>query len=180
MRFVYTVAHSTPDATAGADPSASSGMALPQAQMEVQPVSDPNVLHKKKGPASIAPSESSLSKDAAMTRMVDDLTGEDDSLDPLVEDEENLPPTPPTNNLEVNAMINDSTYGLSSLRTGDLVNATQGCTQEVYNITSSPSLRQLAALPSLPDQSRIWRQDAIPSAPSSPYLPQGQSLGARP
>lgn len=141
---------------------------------------------------SVAPSESAstaLAKDSAMNRMVDDLVGPDDGLDPLPEEDEDYPPTPPEQTFEDTTLVTDSSYGIGPLVINDIVNSVQNCTKPMGSprspLISSPmdrvlssSIRQPAHLPSLPDgQSNgksIWSRDyAGTPGPSSPHAGSG-------
>ncbi|KAF2084052.1 hypothetical protein K490DRAFT_76107 [Saccharata proteae CBS 121410] len=134
----------------------------------------------------VAPSESaSVTKDKAMNRMVNDLLGSDDGMDPLPEEDENIPPTPPEQTFEDTALINDGSYGINPLNAGDLVNMVRNyssqpsCASENHNFphaTASPAVRNLPTLPSLPDHSGIWSENYGAFAPSTPILPPGLNL----
>ncbi|KAH9870013.1 hypothetical protein J1614_006935 [Plenodomus biglobosus] len=126
-----------------------------------------------------------LAKDNAMHRMVDDLVGIDDGLDPLPEEDENIPPTPPEQTFEDTTIVNDTTYAPAALSISDLVNSVKNYKPLSPNPTSAmlstpmgrsgstSSVRQPAILPSLPDghynTNSIWnRQSCGTPGPSSP------------
>jgi hypothetical protein len=134
-----------------------------------------------------------LAKDSAMSRMVDDLVGPDDGLDPLPEEDENIPPTPPAQTFEDTALVNDSTYGLASFTISDLVSSVQNykkplgspaptqamfATTPMARVASSSSIRAPVNLPSLPDGqysgNSIWNRNYSGTpGPSSPLLGTG-------
>jgi hypothetical protein len=134
-----------------------------------------------------------LAKDSAMNRMVDDLVGPDDGLDPLPEEDENIPPTPPAQTFEDTALVNDSTYGLASFTISDLVSSVQNykkplgspapiqamfATTPMARVASSSSIRAPVNLPSLPDGqysgNSIWNRNYSGTpGPSSPLLGNG-------
>jgi len=117
-----------------------------------------------------------------MNRMVDDLVGSEDGVEHFGED--NMPPTPPEQTFDDTTLVNDSTYGLPSLSVVDSVTMAQTFTPK--SATSNPSsalfptrpslsppppIRQLPAIPLLPDQSSIWGVGGeSASNPASPFL----------
>ncbi|KAF2849114.1 hypothetical protein T440DRAFT_508900 [Plenodomus tracheiphilus IPT5] len=126
-----------------------------------------------------------IAKDNAMHRMVDDLVGIDDGLDPLPEEDENIPPTPPEQTFEDTAIVNDTTYAPAVFYVSDLVKSFKNHKPLSPNPTSAmlstpmgrsgstSSVRQPAILPSLPDghhnTNSIWnRQSFSTPGPSSP------------
>ncbi|KAF2715411.1 hypothetical protein K504DRAFT_469630 [Pleomassaria siparia CBS 279.74] len=141
-----------------------------------------------------------LAKDSAMNRMVDDLVGPDDGLDPLPEEDENIPPTPPAQTFEDTALVTDSTYGLASFTISDIVNSVQNykkppvspapvqamfATTPMARVASSSSIRQPVNLPSLPDGSysgnSIWNRNYSGTpGPSSPLLGNGNDVRGSP
>lgn len=148
-----------------------------------------------------APSEggsTTIAKDSAMNRMVDDLVGPDDGLDPLPEEDENIPPTPPAQTFE-DTVVTENTYGLGSFTVNDLVHsvtnykkstASPAPVTPVYStpmnrIGSSSSIRQPANLPSLPDGqysgASIWNRNYNGTpGPSSPLLNNGFEMRGSP
>lgn len=146
------------------------------------PVTDDQVSH------GVAPSETAsvaISKDAAMNRMVDDLLGPEDGLDPLPEEDENIPPTPPEQTFEDTALINDHSYGITPATVGDYVNMVRNysqasCTPEGHhrNSTASPAVRNLPSLPPLPNTSDIWSKTYEPPLHSAPAVPPGLNVGS--
>ncbi|KAF2792551.1 hypothetical protein K505DRAFT_52114 [Melanomma pulvis-pyrius CBS 109.77] len=139
-----------------------------------------------------------LAKDSAMNRMVDDLVGPDDGLDALPEEDENIPPTPPAQTFEDTAMVTDSTYGLASFTISDIVNSVQNYkpmgspapVQPMFatpmaRVASSSSIRQPVNLPSLPDGqysgNSIWNRNYNGTpGPSSPLLGNGTEVRGSP
>ena len=126
-------------------------------------------------------SSTPLTTDVAMSRMVDDLVGPSNNLDPFTESESAVPPTPPEQTFEDTALINGITFGMSQLSTltpndraskvSQLQKAdTQFGSSIIQAGMSSPPIRTLAALPPLLDQSGIWNSKAELTAPSSPFL----------
>ena len=129
-----------------------------------------------------------VAKDNAMHRMVDDLVGFgfDDGLDPLPEEDENIPPTPPEQTFEDTAVVNDTTFAPAALSISDLVNSVKNykplSPAPVTTMLSTPMGRtgstasiHPAVLPSLPDgqgnSSSIWnRQSFGTPGPSSPSM----------
>ncbi|KAI8932691.1 hypothetical protein NX059_010184 [Plenodomus lindquistii] len=126
-----------------------------------------------------------IAKDNAMHRMVDDLVGIDDGLDPLPEEDENIPPTPPEQTFEDTTIVNDTTYAPATLSIDDYVNTVKNykplSPKSASAMLSTPmgrsgstsSVRQPALLPSLPDghhnTNSIWnRQSFGAPGPSSP------------
>lgn len=145
-----------------------------------------------------APSESAsttVAKDTAMRSMVDDLVGADDGLDPLPEEDENMPPTPPEQTFEDTAVVNDNTYAPAPFSISDLVNSVKNykplspasgpamLSSSMQRSGSTSSMRGPAHLPSLPDGQ--WNQNSIWSTgmhgspnPSSPAM-NGNGFGSR-
>lgn len=128
-----------------------------------------------------------VAKDNAMHRMVDDLVGFDDGLDPLPEEDENIPPTPPEQTFEDTAVVNDTTFAPAALSISDLVNSVKNykplspapasalLSTPMGRTGSTASIRQPAVLPSLPDgqwnSNSIWnRQSFGTPGPSSPSM----------
>ncbi|KAF2874127.1 hypothetical protein BDV95DRAFT_488515 [Massariosphaeria phaeospora] len=140
-----------------------------------------------------------LAKDSAMNRMVDDLVGPDEGLEPLPEEDENIPPTPPAQTFEDTALVTDSTYGLGSVTINDIVNSMHNYTKPVGSpspiavafstpmnrVASSSSIRQPVNLPSLPDgqmnSASIWnRNHSGTSGPNSPLFWNGNEARESP
>ncbi|KAF4300658.1 Telomerase activating protein Est1 [Botryosphaeria dothidea] len=146
------------------------------------PVTDDQTSH------GVAPSETAsvaISKDVAMNRMVDELLGPEDGLDPLPEEDENMPPTPPEQTFEDTALINDHSYGITPVTVGDFVNMVRNysqasCTPEVShrNSTASPAVRNLPSLPSLPNTSDIWNKNYESPMQSTPAVPPGLNVSS--
>lgn len=140
-----------------------------------------------------------LAKDPAMNRMVDDLVGPDEGLDPLPEEDENIPPTPPEQTFDDTTMVSDSTYGPTTFSISDIVNTVQnyksttGSPAPAAPLFSTPmnrgasssSIRQPANLPSLPDgqwnSNSIWNRNYSGTpGPASPLLPSSVDLRSSP
>jgi hypothetical protein len=131
-----------------------------------------------------------IAKESAMHRMVDDLVGPDDGLDPLPEEDEDMPPTPPEQTFEDTTMVNDGTYAPASLSISDLVNSVKNykplspapgtamLSTPMGRTASTSSIRQPANLPSVPDgqwnNTSIWNRsyNGTPG-PSSPAMGHG-------
>ena len=128
-----------------------------------------------------------VAKDTAMRSMVDDLVGADDGLDPLPEEDENMPPTPPEQTFEDTAVVNDNTYAPAPFSINDLVNSVKNykplspapgaamLSASMQRTGSTSSMRGPAHLPSLPDgqwnQNSIWATGMHGSPnPSSPAM----------
>ncbi|CAO2652444.1 Nn.00g007270.m01.CDS01 [Neocucurbitaria sp. VM-36] len=135
-----------------------------------------------------------LAKDNAMHRMVDDLVGADDGLDPLVEEDENIPPTPPEQTFEDTAVVNDNLYAPAPFSISDLVNSVKNykplspapgaamMSTPMGRTGSTSSIRHAPNLPSLPDgqwnSPSIWnRQYNGTPGPSSPSMMTGNGFG---
>ncbi|KAF1947488.1 hypothetical protein EJ02DRAFT_333926 [Clathrospora elynae] len=131
-----------------------------------------------------------LAKDNAMRNMVDDLVGDEAGLDPLVEEDEDIPPTPPEQTFEDTAIVNDTTFAPAALSISDLVNsvrnykplspapATAMLSTPMGRTGSTSSIRQPPNLPSVPDGQ--WNSNSIwnrAPGPSSPSMMNGASLG---
>ncbi|KAL5114336.1 hypothetical protein ACEQ8H_007773 [Pleosporales sp. CAS-2024a] len=131
-----------------------------------------------------------VAKESAMHRMVDDLVGPDDGLDPLPEEDEDMPPTPPGQTFEVTAMVHDGTYAPVSLSISDLVNSVKNykplspahapalLSTPMGRTGSTSSIRQPANLPSVPDgqwnNNSIWNRSYSGTlGPSSPMMSNG-------
>ncbi|KAL6707530.1 hypothetical protein ACN47E_004100 [Coniothyrium glycines] len=156
--------------------------------------SEAPVADDQKSYSVAAPSESAstaLAKDNAMHRMVDDLVGLDDGLDPLPEEDENIPPTPPEQTFEDTTVVNDNTFAPASLSINDLVKSVKNykplspaphsalLSTPMGRTSSTASTRQPAILPSIPDvqwgsasaSPSIWnRQQNGTPGPSSPSM----------
>ncbi|PVH99657.1 hypothetical protein DM02DRAFT_528508 [Periconia macrospinosa] len=163
--------------------------------------SDIPVAEDQKSHSVAAPSESAsttLAKDSAMNRMVDDLVGVDDGLDPLLEEDENVPPTPPEQTFEDTALGPDATYGLATFSINDLVNSVQNykkasgspapgiplLSTPMNRVASSSSVRGPATLPSLPDgqsnSASIWNRNYGTPAPASPLMLNNPDMRSSP
>ncbi|KAF2008971.1 hypothetical protein BU24DRAFT_88956 [Aaosphaeria arxii CBS 175.79] len=188
FRFIYREAGLPSELLASPNNRADGSPVLPAEPMEIPlfPQEGP-AEESHKTPSVAAASESAsttVAKDAVMNRMVDDLLGPDDGLDPLPEEDENMPPTPPEQTFEDTAKITSTTYGLGSITISDLVSSVQNykptatspalgtplAAMPMNRVASSSSFRQPAALPSLPDGrnngSSIWNRNG----PASPLL----------
>ena len=140
-----------------------------------------------------------VAKDTAMRSMVDDLVGADDGLDPLPEEDENVPPTPPEQTFEDTTVLNDNIYAPTPFSISDLVNSVKNykplspapgtallsASMPMQRTGSTSSIRGPAHLPSLPDGQ--WNQHSIWSTgmhgspnPSSPAMMNGgNAFGSR-
>ncbi|KAH8731562.1 hypothetical protein GQ44DRAFT_332319 [Phaeosphaeriaceae sp. PMI808] len=135
-----------------------------------------------------------IAKESALHRMVDDLVGADEGLDPLPEEEENIPPTPPEQTFEDTTIVSDGTYAPAPLSINDLVNSVKnykplspapGATllsTPMGRTGSVSSIRQPANLPSVPDgqwnSNSIWNNSYnVTPGPSSPFLVNGATHG---
>jgi hypothetical protein len=192
MRFIYREDGVPSELLASPNnpPGASPTISAEPLEMPMFPTMIPTA--EDQGSYSVAaPSEgasTTIAKDSAMNRMVDDLVGPDDGLDPLPEEDENIPPTPPAQTFE-DTVVTENTYGLGSFTVSDLVHsvtnykkstASPAPVTPVYatpmnRIGSSSSIRQPANLPSLPDGqysgASIWNRNYNGTpGPSSPLL----------
>lgn len=155
------------------------------------------VADDQKSHSVVAASETAstmAAKDTAMNQMVDDLVGPDEGLDPLPEEDENIPPTPPAQTFEDTALVSDGVYGPATFSISDLVNSVQNykmptaspapatplLSTPMGRVASSSSVRGPANLPSLPDgqwnANSIWNRNynATPG-PSSPSMPNNMN-----
>ncbi|KAF2119948.1 hypothetical protein BDV96DRAFT_314686 [Lophiotrema nucula] len=193
LRFLYREAGVPSELLASPNnrPDGSPAMAAEPMDFPLFPQEAP-IAEDQKSYSIAAPSESAsttLAKDPAMNRMVDDLVGFDDGLDPLVEEDENIPPTPPAQTFDDTTVLADNSFAPAQLSISDLVNAVQNYKKPLGSpapvapllatpmnrIASSSSIRGPANLPSLPDGqysgASIWNRnyDGTPG-PSSPLL----------
>lgn len=184
LRFVYQGSDLSSELAANGDAGHESPDTLTVNRDDVAQVTSNAITADNQVPHNVVPSDSAsalLSKDAAMNRMVDDLVGPDDGLNPLPEVDESVPPTPPEQTFEDTALVSDSTYGLRPVTANDYVymvkNYTQpslsGAAHVTRDVTSSPPIRHLSSLPPLPNQSAIWNVNYGSSGPSTPHLPPG-------
>jgi hypothetical protein len=161
----------------------------------IAPIAEDQKSHSVAAPSDTA--STTIAKETALNQMVDDLVGPDEGLDPLPEEDENIPPTPPEQTFEDTAMVSDSAYGLVSI--SDLVNSVQNykvasgspnpgapmVSTPMHRATSSSSIRGPANLPSLPDgqwnMNSIWnRSYSGTPGPNSPLLPESAELRSSP
>ncbi|KAH7080828.1 hypothetical protein FB567DRAFT_551621 [Paraphoma chrysanthemicola] len=157
------------------------------------PVADDQKSHSVAAGSESA--STTVAKETALHRMVDDLVGPDDGLDPLPEEDENLPPTPPEQTFEDTTIVSDGTFAPAPLSINDLVNsvknykplspnpATSMLSTPMGRTSSTSSIRQPANLPSVPDSqyngNSIWnRSYSGTPGPSSPMMPNGFSQGS--
>jgi hypothetical protein len=149
------------------------------------PLADDQTSHSVAGLSESA--STALAKDSAMHRMVDDLVGPDDGLEPLPEEDENIPPTPPEQTFDDTTILSDGAYAPAALSISDLVNSVKNykplsplpsatfLSTPMGRTASTSSLRQPANLPSVPDGSMnspsIWNRsyNGTPG-PSSPSM----------
>lgn len=122
-----------------------------------------------------------LAKDNAMRNMVDDLVGEEAGLDPLVEEDENIPPTPPEQTFDDTTVVNDTTFAPAPYSINDIVNTVKNYTSlspapgsaslsaPMGRTGSTSSIRQPPNLPSVPDgqwnSNSIWNRTPGPASP---------------
>lgn len=154
------------------------------------PVQAP-IAEDQKSHSVVAASETAsivAAKDTAMNQLVDDLVGPD-SLDPLPEEDENIPPTPPEQTFEDTALVSDNTYGPATFSISDLVSSVQNykkpdgspapvtplLSTPMGRVASSSSVRGPANLPSLPDghgnTNSIWNRNYSGTpGPASPSM----------
>lgn len=200
-RFIYREAGLPSVASPTNRPEGSPILTADQMDLPLFPSEAP-IADDQKSYSIAAASESAsttLAKDSAMNRMVDDLVGPDDGLDPLPEEDENIPPTPPEQTFEDTAMVSDSTYGLASISISDLVNSVQNykkpagspapaaplLSTPMNRVASSSSIRGPANLPSLPDgqwnANSIWNRNYSGTpGPASPLLPNSAEVRSSP
>jgi hypothetical protein len=197
FRFIYREAGLPSELLASPNNRPDGSPSLPAETMDM-PLFTPEIPRQEDQVShGIAPSESAsttVTKDAAMNRMVDDLVGQDEGLDPLQEEDENIPPTPPEQTFEDTALVDDTSYGIGPLTVSDFVNAVQNYSQPLCSpqtpmfstpmnrISSSSSIIQPpATLPSLPAQqyndNGIWNPNYGSPGPASQQGPSG--LAAR-
>jgi hypothetical protein len=204
LRFIYREAGLPSELLASPNNRADGSPALTTEAMELPlfPQDIPVAEDQKSQSVAAPPSESAsttIAKDPAMNRMVDDLVGPDDGLDPLPEEDENIPPTPPAQTFEDTALVNESTYGPNSITISDLVNSVQNYKKPAGSLSpvtplfatpmnrvgSSSSTRQVANLPSLPDGqfngNSIWNRNYNGTpGPSSPLMNDGNDFRGSP
>lgn len=159
------------------------------------------VAEDQKSYSVVAASETAsivAAKDNAMNQLVDDLVGPD-SLDPLPEEDENMPPTPPEQTFEDTAMVADNAYAPATLSISDLVNTVQNYKRTTASpapatpllstpmgrVASSSSIRGPANLPSLPDGhwngNSIWNRNYNTTpGPVSPSMLHAEDLRSSP
>lgn len=185
LRFVYQEDGIPSQLLASPSNNAETAVPIESPQIDIPrgagPVHDDQVSH-------VAPSETAsnaMSKDAAMNRMVDDLLGPEDGLEPLPEEDENIPPTPPEQTFEDTALINDGSYGITPLTATDYVNMVRNysqasCTPDRMhrNSTASPAVQHFPSLPSLPDHSGIWNKNYSMTSHNTPAVPPGLNVGS--
>ncbi|KAF2466338.1 uncharacterized protein BDR25DRAFT_328068 [Lindgomyces ingoldianus] len=202
MRFIYREAGLPSELLASPNNRLDGSPAIPAAEPVDFPLfpQEELIADDQKSYSVAAASESAsttLAKDPAMNRMVDDLVGPDDGLDPLPEEDENIPPTPPEQTFEDTTMVTDTSYGIGPLTVSDFVNAVQNYSKPLGSpatpifatpmgrAPSSSSIRQPANLPSLPDgQSNgnsIWNRNYNGTpGPSSPLIGGGSGVRGSP
>jgi len=150
------------------------------------------IAEDQKSHSVVAPSESA-STTIAMNRMVDDLVGPDDGqLDPLPEEDENIPPTPPEQTFEDTALVSDSGFA-PPLTARELVNAymyrkpatspppvASLLSTPMARVASSSSIRGPANLPSIPNTDAIWNRNYGTPGPASPLMPSSAEVRSSP
>lgn len=203
-RFIYQEAGLPSELLASPNNRADGSPSIPTETMDF-PLFPPEapIAEDQKSHSVAAPSESAsttLAKDLVMNRMVDDLVGPDEGLDPLPEEDENIPPTPPAQTFEDTTMVSDSAYGLATFSISDLVNSVQNykkpsggspapavplLSTPMNRVASSSSMRGPANLPSLPDgqwnNNSIWNRNYNGTpGPASPLMPNGGEVRSSP
>ncbi|KAF2259912.1 hypothetical protein CC78DRAFT_44288 [Lojkania enalia] len=203
LRFIYREPGIPSELLASPNNPANGSPTLPPESMDLPLFpQEASVADDQKSYSVTAASESAsttLAKDSAMNRMVDDLVGPDDGLDPLPEEDEDIPPTPPEQTFEDTTLVGKDTYGISQINVNDYVNmvrnykkptaspspATQLLATPMDRVASSSSIRQPANLPSLPDGqfngTSIWNRNYSGTpGPSSPLLGSGNNARGSP
>ena len=153
---------------------------LPLFQHTQAPIPDDQKSHSVAAASESA--STTLAKDNAMRNMVDDLVGDETGLDPLVEEDENIPPTPPEQTFDDTAVVNDNTFVPAALSINDLVNSVRNykplspapmpamISTPMGRSGSTSSIRQPPNLPSVPDgqwnSNSIWNRAPGPASPS--------------
>ena len=200
MQFVYADPILTAESNISAQPEAVPPPAslpmhapLPQANTEVAAVSQAPAQSPRDGTTPYTRQTSrvqpppglydpqALAQYSEMSEMVNNLVDEGDGAIPT---NANMPPTPPEQTFDDTAMMNDSTYGITSLNLGDSFAWGQNYNPRSSAVTArSPShdsrgsispapIPPLSSIPHLPDESGIFAAFSAesPSDPSSPYL----------
>lgn len=150
-----------------------------QVQTEPQPTK-PDIIPALDGSAvgKLSRSDSTsttMTKDAKMNQMVDALVGDGDGLEPLNEEDENLPVTPPANTFDDSPMVRDPSNSASAITANDLVNQVQNWQHKnspgasAFAARNSPGTQFLAGSPSPQDNLNNWPRPGSRSNPSSPY-----------
>jgi hypothetical protein len=140
-------------------------------QQSTIPAQNGDGLHRT---TSTTSGSTSVAKDASLNRMVDALVSDTDGLEPLPEETNNLPVTPPVNpeySLELGHLSNAA----APLTASDLVLQVQNWGHHKASvITHTPAYGSPASLhgrhTSSPHQPNdLWAQSSFHSGPSSPY-----------
>jgi hypothetical protein len=166
-------------------PDGSPVLSVQAADMPLFPPTEAPLADDQKSYSVAAASESAsttIAKDNAMRNMVDDLVGDEAGLDPLVEEDENIPPTPPEQTFDDTAVMNDNTFAPAALSISDLVNSVRNykplspapasamLSTPMGRTGSTSSIRQPPNLPSVPDgqwnSNSIWNRTPGPNSPS--------------
>ncbi|KAF2271615.1 uncharacterized protein EI97DRAFT_462665 [Westerdykella ornata] len=195
LRFIYREADIPSELLASPNNPPDASPPMPAEAMEiplfpqVQPVPEDQ---QSQSVSVVAPSETpsaALARESALTRMVDDLVSADANLEPLPEEDENIPPTPPDNTFE-NTVVTENGFGSTTFTISDIVNNMQKkkptgspapasyLPTPMERVGSNSSARHVANLPSIPDGSynghSIWNQNY--SGPSSPFVGNAHDL----
>lgn len=197
-RFIYREEGLPSELLASPDNRANGSPILPVAVVDLPLFPSEKPIPEDQKSYSVAAASDSasttLAKDSAMHRMVDDLVGIEDGLDPLPEEDEDMPPTPPEQTFEDTAVVNDTNYAPAALSISDLVNSVKNykplspnpasamLSTPMGRTGSTSSIRQPAVLPSLPDgqwnSNSIWNRQSIgTSGPSSPSMLNTNGFG---
>ncbi|KAF1835822.1 hypothetical protein BDW02DRAFT_494931 [Decorospora gaudefroyi] len=187
LRFIYQEAGLPSEllASPANKPDSSPILSVQAADMPLFPPTEMAIPDDQKSYSVAAASESAsttLAKDNAMRNMVDDLVGDEAGLDPLVEEDENIPPTPPEQTFEDTAVVDANTFAPATLSINDLVNSVQNykpsspvppsamTSMPMGRTGSTSSIRQPPNLPSVPDgqwnSNSIWNRTPGPASPS--------------
>ncbi|CAI6336548.1 unnamed protein product [Periconia digitata] len=201
-RFIYREADLPPVASPsnhdlGSPAPMAESMDFPLFPSEV-PVAEDQKSQSVVAPSETASTTTTIARESAMNRMVDDLVGVDDGLDPLPEEDENVPPTPPEQTFEDTTLNAGATYGMAAISIHDLVNSVQNyrktsaspstamplLSTPMNRVASSSSVRGPANLPSLPDghsnSASIWNRNYGTPTPASPSMLNNNDLGHSP
>lgn len=118
----------------------------------------------------------SMTQDTTINRMVDALVGDEEGLDPLQEEDEDLPVTPPATNFDNSAIVRNSSSNAAPLVASDLVDQVQNWHHKSVSGYSGFGARSSTASPfsggsgrSPKGQLENWHRPPSRSNPSSPH-----------